>query len=309
MVLAMAKKPMTSSSFVEEWAKGQHIQPGSKKSTSVFYRNLEEELDAVRAQHSFATLHTRPDDLIDFSSCDVLGLGRSNAIRDAFVEEFARHPELTVGAHAGRLLDGNTAYMETVEHEIAALHGAETALIVTSSAIGNDAIFQAVPLAGDAIVYDELMHASALDGFKHSVSLCQRSFRHNNVDSFMETLMAVRDSQPQIRNGTRCVLVALESVYSMDGDICPLREFVDAAKEVFPDGNCQFMVDEAHSSGNIGPNGAGLVSELGLEREIAIRNHTLGKTLAGSGGEPQDHLEGMVRANISRCNYVQPNHP
>ncbi|PGH10328.1 8-amino-7-oxononanoate synthase [Blastomyces parvus] len=274
----------TSSSFIEEWAKGQKPRGSSVKGSSVFYRNLEEELDASRAQHSFVALHNQTPNLVDFTSCDVLGIGQSGAIREAFLEEFSRHPQLPVGAHGARLLDGNSEYIETVENEIATLHGAETALIVTSSAIANDVIFQAIPLPGDAIVYDELMHASALDGFKHSVALCQKSFRHNNVESFTNTLISVRDSQPQIRNGTRSVLISVESVYSMDGDICPLKELLEAAKQVFPSGNAQFVVDEAHSSGHLGPNGAGLVSELGLEKEIAIRNHTLGKTLAGMGG-------------------------
>lgn len=107
-------------------------------------------------------------------------------------------------------------------------------LIVTSSAVANDAIFSAIPLPGDAILYDELSHASALDGSKHSVALCQKSFRHNDVDPFAETLTAVKDSQPQIRNGTRSVIIAVESFYSMDGDVCPLKDLVEAANEVSP---------------------------------------------------------------------------
>ncbi|EER38849.1 aminotransferase [Histoplasma capsulatum H143] len=290
--LVMSK---TTSSFIEEWANGQKSRGSSVKGSSVFYRNLEAELDTSRAQHSFVALHNQMSNLVDFTSCDVLGIGQSGAIREAFLEEFSQHPQLPVGAHGARLLDGNSEYIETVENEIATLHGAETALIVTSSAIANDVIFQAIPLPGDAIVYDELMHASALDGFKHSVALCQKSFRHNNVESFTDTLISVRDSQPQIRNGTRSVLISVESVYSMDGDICPLKELLEAAKQVFPNGNAQFVVDEAHSSGHLGPNGAGLVSELGLEKDIAIRNHTLGKTLASMGVWDDANDAGILR--------------
>jgi 8-amino-7-oxononanoate synthase len=273
-----------SSSFVIEWAKAQQPRGQKTKASSVFYRNLEEELNLSRAQHSCAMLHNQ-DTPIDFSSCDVLGIGESGALKAAFLEELARNPSFQLGAHGTRLLNGNSEYLETVENEIAELHGAETGLIVTSSAVANDAIFSAIPLPGDAIVYDELIHASALDGFKHSVALCQQSFRHNDVDSFVETLTAVKNSQPQIRNGTRSVIIAVESFYSMDGDVCPLKDLVEAANEIFPDGNAQFVIDEAHSSGHIGPNGSGLVSELGLEKEIAVRNHTLGKTLCGTGGK------------------------
>ncbi|KAJ5892628.1 8-amino-7-oxononanoate synthase [Penicillium tannophilum] len=93
-------------------------------------------------------LHNQ-DTPIDFSSCDVLGVGESGALR--------------LGAHGTRLLNRNSKYLETIENEVAELHGAETGLIVTSSAVANDAIFSAIPLSGGAIVYDELIHASALD--------------------------------------------------------------------------------------------------------------------------------------------------
>lgn len=274
----------TSASFVAEWAKAQQVRGPSMKGASVFYRNLEEELDLMRAQHSCAMLHNQ-DAPIDFSSCDVLGIGESGALREAFLEELARHPDFQLGAHGTRLLNGNSTYLETVEKEVAKLHGSESGLIVNSSAIANDAIFSAIPRPGDAIVYDELIHASALDGFKHSVALCQKPFRHNDVESFLDTLTAVRDSQPLIRNGIRSVIIAVESFYSMDGDVCPLRELIEAAKEIFPNGNAQFVMDEAHSTGHVGPNGSGLVSELGLENEVAIRNHTFGKSLYSTGGK------------------------
>jgi 8-amino-7-oxononanoate synthase len=70
----------------------------------------------------------------------------------------------------------------------------------------------------------------------------------------------------------------------MDGDVCPLRELVEVAKEICTLGNAQFIIDEAHSTGVIGPKGSGLVCELGLEKEIAIRLHTFGKALATTGG-------------------------
>ena len=71
----------------------------------------------------------------------------------------------------------------------------------------------------------------------------------------------------------------------MDGDFCPLRELVEVAKELFPTGNAQFVVDEAHSTGVIGESGRGLVCALGLEKEIAVRLHTYGKALAATGGK------------------------
>ena len=181
-------------------------------------------------------------------------------------------------------MDGNYAFLETVEDEIACFHGAEEGLFVGSGFEANLAIFAAVPRPGDAIVYDELVHASTHDGMQYSQAVTRLAFRHNDVDSFRDVMLSVYESQPLIRQGKRCVIVAVESFYSMDGDICPLEELVEAAKEIFPSGNAQFLIDEAHSTGVVGPDGAGLVCELGLEKEIAIRLHTFGKALSASGG-------------------------
>ncbi|KAK2606886.1 hypothetical protein N8I77_005609 [Diaporthe amygdali] len=272
-----------SESFVEEWAKAQRLKGPSMKNASVFYRNLEEELDARRAEHACLTLHTRDASMVDFSSTDVLGLSSSGAVRKAFLDELARHDSFQLSSHGSRLTDGNSRYLEEQERELAEFHGSDSALIVNTGHAGNGAIFSVIPRPGDAIVYDELVHASVHDGMKDSLALCRKQFRHNNVDSLLDTLTAIRDSQPQIRDGSRCVLIAVESIYSMDGDICPLQELVEAAKEVFPNGNAQFVIDEAHGTGVIGPKGAGLVNSLGLENEIAIRLHTFGKALAASG--------------------------
>ncbi|CAG5149110.1 uncharacterized protein ALTATR162_LOCUS2299 [Alternaria atra] len=276
--------PLGSGSFVEEWAKAQKLRGPSMKNGPVFYKNLEEELDANRGQQACAMFHVA-ETPVDFSSCDVVSLGSSGAVKERFMEELAANPDFQLGSHGTRPLNGNSKYLEMVEREIAEFHGVESALFVNSGALANDAIFSAVARPGDAIVFDELVHASTHYGMKNSLALCQKSFRHNNIDDFINTVVAVRDSQPQIRSGKRSVIIAVESFYSMDGDICPLKELVQAAKEIFPNGNAQFVVDEAHSTGNIGPLGRGLVNMLGLESEIAVRNHTFGKSLCGSGGE------------------------
>ncbi|KAK0623890.1 pyridoxal phosphate-dependent transferase [Immersiella caudata] len=274
------------STTISDYIKAQQPRSAKAKASntvSVFYRNLEEELDARRADHSLVTLHTREDHTVDFSSNDFLSLASTGLLRMAFFDELARHPNFQLGSTGSRLLDGNNHYIETVERELAEFHGAEAAIIVNSGYEGNGAIFSAIPRPGDVVVYDELIHASVHDGLKECLALTRLSFRHNDVDSFYETLLEVRDSQPQIRQGERSVIISVESVYSMDGDVCPLRELVDAAKEIFPAGNAVFVIDEAHSTGVQGPKGAGLVNALGLEKEIAIRMHTFGKALASTG--------------------------
>ncbi|RYC65395.1 hypothetical protein CHU98_g805 [Xylaria longipes] len=160
----------------------------------------------------------------------------SGQIREAFLAELARHPDFNLYSGGVRMLDGNYTYIEQVEREIAQFHGAETALIVGSGFDANGAIFSALPRPGDAIVYDEFLHASTIDGM-------------------------------------RC----------MDGDVCPLRDLVEVAREVCPLGNIEFIVDEAHGTGVLGPKGAGLVVAIGMEKEIAVVLHTCGKGLASSG--------------------------
>lgn len=281
-----------STYMLAEWMKAQKLKaPAMKSSTPAFYRNLEEALDVRRREHGLYTIKTNMwkggDTTIDFSSNDTLSLGASGVLRAEFIQELERHPDIPPGAGSSRVMDGNYEYLEMVEDEIARFHGAEAGLILGSGYEANLAIFAAIPRPGDAIVYDELVHASTHDGMQQSQAVTRVPFRHNDADSFRDVMMSVCDSQPLIRQGKRCVIVAVESFYSMDGDICPLRELTEAAKDIFPGGNAQFIVDEAHSTGVIGPKGAGLVSELGLEREMAIRLHTFGKALSASGGNPQ----------------------
>ena len=276
-----------SSSMLAKWIKSQKLQAPAMRGAPVFYRNLEEALDVRRRDHALFILKTnvwRDNEAIDFSSNDTLSLGASGRLRAEFDQVLKSHPSIPLGAGSSRIMDGNYEYLEAVEKSIADFHRAETGLIVGSGFEANLAIFAAVPRSGDAIVYDELVHASTHDGMLQSQAASRVSFRHNNVDSFRDALISVYESHPLIRQGKRCIIIAVESFYSMDGDICPLEELVEVAKEIFPNGNAQFLVDEAHSTGVVGLRGAGLVCELGLEKEVAIRLHTFGKALASAGG-------------------------
>mgnify|MGYP002349633183 CR=1 FL=1 len=268
----------------EEWADAQKIRGPSVKHMSVFYRNIEEELDRGRQLGLGFPMHI-PSHTVDFSSCDTLGMGQTGALKEEYVKEVDANPGYYIGATGSRLLDGTSRYNDDFEKEIAAAYGVESALIVHSGNTANQAIFSTIPRSGDVIVYDELMHATALVGMKTCLALEQRLFRHNDVEHFVEVMEAVKDAFPLVRSGKRTVIVAVESWYSMDGDICPLQELVDAAKEIFPQGNAQFIVDEAHSFGATGPDGLGFVEELGLGDEVACRMVTFTKALAGSGGK------------------------
>ena len=257
------------------------------KSAPTFYRNLEEALDVRRADHGMYTRTKsawKMGQAIDFCSNDLLSLGQTGQMRTAFLDELARHANFSIYSGGSRLMDGNYDYIEMVEQEIANFHGAETALMVGSGYEANGAIYSAIPRPGDAIVYDDLVHASTHDGMSHSLALCKRPFRHNDVDSFRDTLISIVDSQPMIKQGARSIIVSVESVYSMDGDTCPIVEMLEASKEICPKGNVVYCMDEAHGTGVFGPKGAGLVSALGIQDQIAIRLHTCGKAMASTGG-------------------------
>ncbi|PVH93500.1 putative aminotransferase [Periconia macrospinosa] len=263
----------------------QLCAPSMKKSP-VFYRNIEEALDVRRADQSFLTIvknNWKVSGAIDFCSNDLLGLGNSGALRAEFNAELQRYPDMPLGSGASRMFDGNYGYLEMVEQEIADFHGAETGIIINSGFEANTAIYQSILRQGDAVVYDELVHASTHDGIKHSSVMVAKPFRHNDVLDLQNILTDLLEEYPLIRQGKRSVIVAVESIYSMDGDFSPLKEMIQIVKEMFPAGNCQFVVDEAHSTGVIGPYGKGLVCELGVEDDIAIRLHTFGKALGSTG--------------------------
>ncbi|KAF9889904.1 synthase [Aspergillus nanangensis] len=247
----------------------QQLQsPSLPSTTPIFYRNLEARLDTRRQSHRLLQLHTSSH-TIDFSSNDFLSTASSGLLRTAFLAELANHPTFPVGSTGSRMMDGNTSYVEQLEREIADFHGADTGLLFPSGYDANVAIYSTIPLAGDVVVYDELVHASIHDGLGLTQAAEKRAFAHNDVDAFRETVAAVRDAHAAIREGRSTVLVAVESVYSMDGNVAPLREMVRVAREeLSPRGNVQFVVDEAHSTGLVGEKGNGLVS-------IVLGNQTI----------------------------------
>ncbi|KAI0156514.1 5-aminolevulinate synthase [Xylariaceae sp. FL1272] len=254
---------------------------------STFYHNLEEALNVRRSSgvyYSIVQNAWRTGDAIDLCSGDILGLSQSPERRAEFLAEFSRHPDFTTGSNGVRLMDGNYTFLEHAEHAIATFHGAEAGLLVGSAFEANVAVWTAVPRPGDVVLYDELVHASTHEGLKQSLALEKVEFPHNSVEGFRQVLVDVFQTQRLVREAKRSVLVAVESIYSMDGDICPLQELVDVAREISKgQGNVQFVVDEAHSVGVIGPKGAGLVCDLCLQKDIAIVVHSYGKAIGATG--------------------------
>jgi 8-amino-7-oxononanoate synthase len=222
---------------------------------------------------------------VDFSSNDFLSLATSQKLRERYLEELRTGPSTVhLGSGGSRLLDGNSTYAEQLEDDIAAFHRAEKGLLCNSGFDANAGLFSCLAQQGDAIVYDEFIHASVHDGMRLSRAGQKLAFAHNSAAALKSTLEQLLCSDGEIKAGRRNVLIAVEAVYSMDGDVAPLEEIVRVMHELLPLGNGHLIVDEAHSNGVLGPQGRGLVCELGLEKEVSVRLHTFGKALACNGG-------------------------
>lgn len=246
---------------------------------------LAEALDKRKSQGTIRNLSIQPPDSVDFSSNDFLSLASSQELRDLYLEELRTGPSTAhLGSGGSRLLDGNSTYAEQLEDDIAKFHGAEKGLLCNSGFDANAGLFSCLPQPGDAIVYDEFIHASVHDGMRLSRAGRKLPFAHNSPKALYTALERLIDIDDQIKAGHRNVFVAVEAVYSMDGDVAPLVEIVRIMHQLLPHRNGHLIVDEAHSNGVLGPQGRGLVCELGLENEVTVRLHTFGKALACNGG-------------------------
>lgn len=208
-----------------------------------------------------------PNNLIDFCSNDYLGFARSEKLTKHTTKENSKLKN-TNGSGGSRLLAGNTSYAENLEAYISKFHNAEAGLIYNSGYDANVGLFSAIGQKGNTIIYDELIHASVHDGMKMS-SATTYAFRHNDLKHLEERL--------KIAEGI--IYVAVESVYSMDGDYALLKDISLLCKKY----KANLIVDEAHSTGITSNGGKGRVQELNLEKEIFARVHTFGKGLGCHG--------------------------
>lgn len=239
-------------------------------------------LDKRRSQSTIRQLTTNGPDSVDFSSNDFLSLASNTELRDNFIEELQRGPTAT-GSGGSRLLDGNSTYAEDLERQIATFHIAPAGLLCNSGFDANVGLFSCLPQPGDIIIYDEFIHASVHDGMRLSRADKCICFVHNDVSALRSVLEQCMLEDVAVQDGRKNVFIAVETVYSMDGDVAPLKDIVSVLKSTLPAKNGHLVVDEAHSTGVYGSRGRGLVCELGLESEVTVRLHTFGKALACNG--------------------------
>ncbi len=207
---------------------------------------------------------------LDFSSNDYLGLAGSPELAAAVTEAVERG--VPIGAGGSRLLRGNDAEHEALEAEAARFFGAEAALYFGGGFMANYALFSTLPTRGDLVVHDELIHASVHDGMRAGKAEI-KSARHNDAGSVEAAIATWRASGARGRPW-----IAVESLYSMDGDRAPLEDLMAVADR--HDG--MLVVDEAHATGVYGDEGRGLGARL-EGRDNVVSLHTCGKALGSMG--------------------------
>ena len=208
---------------------------------------------------------------IDFTSNDYLGLAESDELKKAAVDALTRG--VPVGSGGSRLLRGNHPEHEALEGEAAAYFGAESALYFGGGYVANFAIFATLPQRGDLIVHDELIHASVHEGMRRGRAEFV-DVPHNDVDAFETAIVRWRAA-----GGRGRPWLSVESLYSMDGDSPNLADLFAVADRH----DAMVVIDEAHATGVLGPQGRGLAAPF-EGRDNVITLHTCGKALGTVGG-------------------------
>jgi 8-amino-7-oxononanoate synthase len=244
--------------------------------------SYDEILTDLRRQSLFRELRTieevqgtivRVDDrlLVNFASNDYLGLSQHPSVRmaaKAAIDQFG------AGAGASRLVTGTQSPHTLAERAIAALKGAESAILFSSGYTAALGAMTSLVSHGDVVILDKLSHACLIDGARLS-GAAVRVFPHNDIAKLRRHLEWARRTCPSGRT-----LIATESIFSMDGTFGKLEEITKLKNEF----GALLMVDEAHATGVVGPQGAGWIAALGLTSQVDVQMGTLSKACGASGG-------------------------
>ena len=251
----------------------------------------------------FRTLEGPAGPIVEMEGAERIMLGSNNYLGLTADERViaAAHAALTTygtGLTGSRLLNGTIKLHLELEAEIADWMGTEEALVTSTGAQANLTALGTLLVPGDTVVADSGDHASILDGCILSRAKL-RAFRHNRMDKLRRTL-----EKAQADGGG--ILVVIDGVFSMEGDIAPLPQIADLCSEF----GARLMVDEAHGAGVLGARGAGASELLGVEDRVDLRMGTFSKSLASCGGflagshEVIDYLRVQSRAFLFTASNV-----
>jgi glycine C-acetyltransferase len=207
-------------------------------------------------------------EVLNFCANNYLGLANHPAIIAAAHKALDDHG---FGLASVRFICGTQDLHKQLEAAIARFLGTDDAILYSSCFDANGGLFEALLSEEDAVISDALNHASIIDGIR----LCKaQRYRYKHAD------MADLEAQLKSAKGARTRLIATDGVFSMDGDIAPLREIVDLAQRH----DALVMVDDSHATGFVGPGGRGAAEHRGVQDRIDIFTSTLGKALGGGTG-------------------------
>ena len=229
-------------------------------------------LDSPQASHVLST----EKDLINFCSNNYIGLANNPAVIAAAKESLDVNG---FGMASVRFICGTQSQHDTLELKLSTLLGTDATILFPSCFDANTGIFEVLLDQNDAVISDELNHASIIDGIR----LCKATrYRFKNRD------MADLEAQLVAAQGARRTLIVTDGVFSMDGSFAPLKEICDLADKY----EAMVMVDDSHAVGFIGASGAGTPEMFGVRDRVDIIAGTLGKALGGaSGGYISSHQE------------------
>lgn len=241
---------------------------------------LDVRLGERNASQSLRTLSISRD-MVDFCSNDYLGVMTGHLLNPHLTGEESH------GSGGARTLSGNYSLIEEAEKALAAFHRGEAGLIFNSGYCANVGLMSCVAQRGDTILYDKLSHASIRDGIRLSFATAF-SFVHNDME----------DLEKKLGQSKGNIFVVTESVFSMDGDKCPLAEITGLCAKY----RAHLIIDEAHAIGVIGDEGEGWAQHLALEQTTFARIYTFGKAPGCHGAV----VIGSERLRSYLVNFARP---
>ena len=243
-----------------------------------FQDYMQKELEELRESGNFNSIRTlegpqgawveiQGKEKLNFSSNNYLGLANHSELSRAAQKAI---DEFGVGPGAVRTIAGTMSLHDELEEKLANFKKVESTLTFQSGFNANLAVIPAIMKKGDVIVSDELNHASIIDGCRLSRAEI-KVYKHGDMESLREVLSEIDANR---------ILIATDGVFSMDGDIAPLQEIVELAKEY----NAMVLVDDAHGEGVLGSHGRGIVDHFELHGEVDIEVGTFSKAFGTVGG-------------------------